>query len=109
MATSPSKTTIVWKDGRYRELEEDVRRFKARAVGGRLKELAMLGLLAERIGFRIEMTPAGPVLAGGHTIILNPQPGQAASGLKQASVPEAPLVADELDSRDFDFSSQFSS
>ena len=107
MATSPSKTTIVWRDDRFRDLEDDIRRFKARAVGARLKELAMLGLLAERVGFRIEMTAKGAELAGGHTIILNPPPGSPA--LSPVVVPDDPPIAvDEPDEREFNFASQFS-
>lgn len=108
MAKAPAKTTLIWNDVRYRELEADVRRFRARAVGGRLKELAMLGLLAERIGFRIEMTAAGPELAGGHTIILNPAPGSAAATLPPEHDQTSPLAEEEdLDPRALDFSAQF--
>lgn len=106
MSRPHRKTTILWNDPRYREVELDLQRFKARAVGSRLRQLALLGLLAEAVGFRIEDTVEGPRLAGGQPVMLAP-----AAGLSTvADQPGAPSVDQRVeppDPRALDFSSQF--
>lgn len=46
------RSLIEWDDHRDRDLLLQLTQFKARARGRRLKELALLGLLAERAGCR---------------------------------------------------------
>jgi len=47
------RTTMEWDDIRDRMVLRELRRFKGRAVGKRLKELALMGLEAEKLGMRV--------------------------------------------------------
>jgi len=47
------RTTIQWDELKDRPLIEHLNRFRARARGRRIKELALLGMLAERGGLRL--------------------------------------------------------
>lgn len=53
------RSLIEWDEQRDRELLAQLEPFKARARGRRLKELALLGLLAERAGCRVSVDRAG--------------------------------------------------
>lgn len=98
MARVVRKTTIVWTGERFREVEKELDRFKARAVGARLRELALLGLLAERAGYRVDTASGDPTLAGGQPILLAEPPAE----------PVAPPVIDEdPDPRASAFTGQF--
>lgn len=55
------RSLIEWDDQRDRELLGELARFKARARGRRLKDLALLGLLAERSGCRVVSEGVGGV------------------------------------------------
>lgn len=106
MSTPYRKTTILWNDPRCREVELDLQRFKARAVGSRLRQLALLGLLAEGVGFRIEDTAEGPRLAGGQPVMLAPSAAFPAVA-DQSATPSEDRLAEPPDPRALDFSSQF--
>ena len=53
------RSLIEWDEQRDRELLSQLEPFKARARGRRLKDLALLGLLAERAGCRVAVDRAG--------------------------------------------------
>jgi len=63
------RTTLDWDPGSARDvqLRADLGRFKARARGARLKDLALLGLEAERAGVRLVPTTEG---ASGRALLL---------------------------------------
>lgn len=48
------KTALLWNADKHRELQLDLMAHRRRGRGKRVKELAELGLLAERRGFRLE-------------------------------------------------------
>jgi|GEM_PF-5761058 len=59
------RTLIEWDDQKDRDLLQVLMPYKARARGRRLKELAQLGAMAERAGFRVVSDPFGaPRLEG---------------------------------------------
>ena len=60
------RTTIDWEE-RDAPLVVDLGRFQARARGKRLKDLAMLGLIAEANGIRLDPARSGLAGVGGLT------------------------------------------
>lgn len=66
------KTTILWGDPVFMPVEKDLARFMARKRGRRLKDLALLGLLAERHGFTIGLDAEGLAkLTGIDSVLVN--------------------------------------
>lgn len=53
------RSTVEWDERRDRLVVKDIRRFKGRAIGDRLRQLAAMGLEAERLGMRVEQMPDG--------------------------------------------------
>lgn len=68
------KTTLRWRGGEHEELQTDLSRFKARAIGRRLKELAELGLIAERRGFSVERGSGVPRLSAQDAVLVSLAP-----------------------------------
>lgn len=60
------RTLIEWQDKQDGELLTHLDQFKARARGRRLKELARLGMAAERAGLRTIQTADGSLRLDGY-------------------------------------------
>lgn len=90
------KTTLRWNTTQFLELQTDLARFKRRARGKRLRELAELGLLAEQRGFSIDRSGGSIRLKAVDAILitkpLDPSPGLSAA----VAVEEEDAVAQDL-------------
>ena len=84
------RSTVEWDDKRDRLVVKDLNRFKGRAIGHRLRQLAAMGLEAERLGMRVEQMPDGQLIPVSDRMKIEFRPAATA-----ASPPESPLPRDQ--------------